>query len=86
MTLPLLLLALVLHDEQVSESTIVVEGDEVVWTVQVGTPALQKILDFPRDPVDLDEEDLERMKGVISSYLAHCITLNANGINIQAEA
>jgi hydrogenase/urease accessory protein HupE len=74
------------HDEKLSVSRVEVRPDEVVWSIDVALQGLQKILEFPADPIDLSERQLQEMKGAITRYLGKCLSLEINGREVQAEA
>jgi hydrogenase/urease accessory protein HupE len=74
------------HDEKLSVSRVEVRPGEVVWTIDVALQGLQKVLEFPADPIDLSERQLQGMKGAINQYLSKCLALKINGQEVPAEA
>jgi hydrogenase/urease accessory protein HupE len=67
------------HDEKLSVSRVEVRPGEVVWTIDVALQGLQKVLEFPADPIDLSERQLQGLKGPIAQYLSKCLSVEING-------
>jgi hydrogenase/urease accessory protein HupE len=89
MTLTALLLAALpaVHDEKVSTSRIQVFDDRVVWRVDVGVPALERVgVKFPAAPLDLSEEHLREVEPEIVRYFKSCIALEIDGVRVEPEA
>jgi hydrogenase/urease accessory protein HupE len=90
-----LLLALVLvlltgpaawaHDERFSASNVEVKGNEVIWTVEVATQGLEKVMRLPAPALKLTEPQLQEMKGDLVSYLLECLKVEINGVSVEAE-
>jgi hydrogenase/urease accessory protein HupE len=74
------------HDEKVSASKVDVREDGVVWTVTVSLQGLQKVLEFPADPVELSDSQFRGMKDGIVRYLRTCMKLEINGVEVEGEA
>jgi hydrogenase/urease accessory protein HupE len=74
------------HDEKLSVSRVEIRPGEVVWTIDVALQGLQKVLEFPADPIDLSERQLQGMKGAITKYLSICLSLKINGAPVPLEA
>ena len=89
MTLTAVLLAALaaVHDEKVSTSRIQVLDGRVVWRVDVGIPALERVgVKFPAAPLDLSEEHLREVEPEIVRYLKSCIALEIDGVRVEPEA
>jgi len=74
------------HDEKLSVSRVEVRPGEVVWTIDVALQGLQKVLEFPADPIDLSERQLQGMKGPITQYLSKCLSVEINGRSVPLDA
>jgi hypothetical protein len=74
------------HDEKLSVSQVEVKPGEVVWTIDVALQGLQKVLEFPVDPIDLSERQLQGLKGPITQYLSKCLSVEINGSPVPFEA
>jgi hydrogenase/urease accessory protein HupE len=74
------------HDEKVSTSLIQVFDDRVVWRVDVGVPALERVgVKFPAAPLDLSEERLREVEPEIVRYLRSCVVLEIDGARVEPE-
>ncbi|MFN3485157.1 MAG: HupE/UreJ family protein [Planctomycetota bacterium] len=75
------------HDEKLSSSLLEVLENRVVWRVDVGVPALERVgVEFPAAPVDLSEEHLREREPEIVRYLKSCIALEIDGVPVEPEA
>ena len=74
------------HDEKLSVSRVEIRPGEVVWTIDVALQGLQKVLEFPADPIDLSERQLQGMKSAITQYLSKCLSVEINGTSAPLEA
>lgn len=82
----ILLLSLLAHDENWSDSQVRIEGDRVVWRVTVGTLALGKVMRFPSEITALTEEELRSVKGEIAGHLRRGLAVEAGGRALEPEA
>lgn len=80
------LLAVWVHDEGSSSSEVRVSRREVVWSVDLGTLGLQRIMDLGAPPHKLREEMLAPFRERIAGFAAGSITLWINGREVRGEA
>ena len=73
------------HDEKWSDSRVVVSARDVVWRVRVSVVALERVMSFPADPIDLSEKQLQSVKGEIVQHLLRGMGLEINGRPAEAE-
>lgn len=73
------------HDEKWSDSQVAVSEGRVVWRVMVSMVALEKVMAFPADPIDLSEAQLQSVKDEIVRHLRRGIGLEINGRPRTAE-
>jgi hydrogenase/urease accessory protein HupE len=85
LTLLALAAALLAHDEGSSSSEIRIAGNEVVWTVDVGTLGLQRVMDLGAPPHLLTREKLEPFRERIARYVGGGLTVEINGRPVAAE-
>ena len=69
LTLAVLLATVLAHDEGSSSSEIRIAGKDVVWSVDVGTLGLQRVMDLGAAPHLLTREKLEPFRERIARYL-----------------
>ena len=79
------LLALWAHDEGSSSSEIRISEGEVVWSVDMGTLDLQRIMDLGAPPHRLTEASLAPFRERIAAFAARSITLRINGREVQGK-
>lgn len=75
-----LLVALVLHDEQVVTADLRAEGPSIVLRLHVGTERIAKGVKLPADRVDLTELQLERAKEDVARWILSRVTLKIDGV------
>src|SRR5204863_7803077 len=85
LTLAFLAAAVLAHDEGSSSSEIRITGKEVVWSVDVGTLGLQRVMDLGAPPHLLTREKLEPFRERIGRYLERGLTVEINGKVVTAE-
>jgi hydrogenase/urease accessory protein HupE len=74
------------HDEKISSSSIDVTQHEVLWTLDVATEGLRKVVGLPVDNViTLTEPQLQESKARIIDYLLESIKVEINGVPVDAE-
>ena len=78
-------LLLLAHDEGSSSSEIRISQREVVWSVDMGTLGLQRIMDLGAPPHRLRQESLAPFRERIAAFAAGSITLRINGREVQGE-
>src|SRR5262249_40584530 len=65
---------------------VTVQGERVTWTVDVGLPALRKVVALPDDASGLDEQSLQSHADGIARRLAADLTLVADGEELPLVA
>jgi hydrogenase/urease accessory protein HupE len=73
------------HDERFSASNVDVKDNEVIWTLDVATVGLEKVLKLPAPALKLTEPQLQEMKGDIVTYLLGSLKVEINGVSVEAE-
>lgn len=62
-----------------------VRPNEVIWTVEVATQGLEKVLKLPADALKLTEPQLQEVKRDIVAYLLESLKAEINGVSVEAE-
>ncbi|HKW90962.1 MAG TPA: HupE/UreJ family protein [Methylomirabilota bacterium] len=62
-----------------------VRQNEVIWTVEVATQGLEKVLKLPAQATKLTESQLQAMKSEIVAYLLESLKVEINGAPVEAE-
>ena len=73
------------HDERFSSSNVAIRPNEVVWTVDVATDGLQKVVKLPAATLELTEAQLQEAKSEIVAYLLESLKVEINGVLVEAE-
>jgi hydrogenase/urease accessory protein HupE len=84
-TLAALALALAAHDEGSSSSELRVAGREAVWTVDVGTLGLAKVIRIEERPDQLTERKVQALKPDIARLILGGVSLHLNGQEAAPE-
>ena len=58
---------------------------EVLWTVDVATEGLAKVVRLPANPFKLSDAELQDAKIDIVAYLLECLKVEINGDSVEAE-
>ena len=62
-----------------------VRPNEVIWTVEVATQGLEKVLKLPADALKLTEPQLQEVKRDIVAFLLESLKVEINGVSVEAE-
>lgn len=73
------------HDERFSASKVEIKQNEVLWTVDVATQGLEKVVRLPAGALKLTEPQLQEAKTDIVAYLLECLKVEINGVSVEAE-
>jgi hydrogenase/urease accessory protein HupE len=91
--LPLALLALLVvsapawaHDERFSASRVEIRAREILWTVDVGTAGVEKVVRLPGGEMTITAEQLQEAKADIVAYLLETLKVEINGKPVEGEA
>ncbi len=73
------------HDERFSASRVDIRPNEVLWTLDVGTLGLEKVVRLPATELKLTEPQLQEAKSDIVAYLLDSIRVEINGKAVEPE-
>jgi hydrogenase/urease accessory protein HupE len=73
------------HDERFSASRVEIRPNEVLWTVDVGTLGLEKVVRLPATELKLTEPQLQEAKSDIVAYLLDSLKVEINGKAVEPE-
>jgi hydrogenase/urease accessory protein HupE len=81
----LLLWSLAPHDEKLSASRIEAGSDGVRWIVDLSTEGLHKVLPFPVEPLDLEDDDLAAASKVLGDYVLRNLRVEVGGARLEGR-
>jgi hypothetical protein len=81
----LAVLSLAAHDERLSASRIEAGADGVRWVVDLPAEGLHKVLPFPVEPLDLEDDDLAAASRALGDYLLRNLRVEAGGAKLEGR-